>query len=65
MAVRKVFTDSSSGELEAYLNDYNQCYIQIMECARYETMQNIVLDLEDLEELINELVYIREQMTKE
>lgn len=68
MSVQKIFTDEGNQQLIARLNDNNKCYILVGSDLMSEEIYysgHIALDSDDLLELINELVYIREQMNNE
>jgi len=69
MAIKKVFYTEEGDQLVTYINQHNKCYICIgADVLNFESIDSnaaICLESDDLLELINELVYIREQMNNE
>lgn len=62
--VKKIYTDSEN-ELQTYINDDNKCFIEITQLG--EEMYGtgfIVLDSTDLEELIKDLVKIKNEINE-
>ncbi len=62
--VKKIYTDSEN-ELQTYINDDNKCFIEITQPG--EEMYGtgfIVLDSTDLEELIKDLVKIKNEINE-
>ena len=69
MAIQKLFTDESGGELVTFFNQQHKCYIcvgqEVLNKDIVEFKGHIVLDADDLTELINELQYIRQRINNE
>jgi hypothetical protein len=64
MAVKTVFSDNNSNEMDCYLNDKGQVYISVGQTGE-DLMYNgfITLDKEDVKQLIKKLTELEAEMT--